>query len=53
MPDKKPLKANLTGAGNLDSLAEFEDGDFVDVDDGGVGTVMLLPGDLDESKETY
>tara|TARA_Y100000593_G_scaffold94411_1_gene193343 strand:- start:3025 stop:3471 length:447 start_codon:yes stop_codon:yes gene_type:complete len=37
MPDKKPLKANLTGAGNLESLAEFEDGDFIDVDDGGTG----------------
>lgn len=46
MPDKKPLKANLTGAGNLDSLAEFEDGDFVDVDDGGTGSTSLASGQV-------
>ena len=46
MPDKKPLKANLTGAGNLDSLAEFEDGDFVDVDDGGTGRTTIASGEV-------
>ena len=46
MPDKKPLKANLTQAGNLDSLAEFEDGDFVDVDDGGTGRTSLTSGEV-------
>ena len=46
MPDKKPLKANLTGAGNLDSLAEFEDVDFVDVDDGGTGRTSITSGEV-------
>jgi hypothetical protein len=46
MPDVKPLKANLTGAGNLDSLAEFEDTDFVDIDDGGTGSTTFTSGEV-------
>ena len=46
MPDVKPLKANLTGAGNLDSLAEFETTDFVDIDDGGTGSTSFTSGEV-------
>ena len=46
MADKKPLKANLTQAGNLDSLAEFEDADYIDIDDGGTGQVSLTSGEI-------
>ena len=37
----KPLKAKLTGAGNLEALAEFESGDVVAVADGGTGVTTL------------
>ena len=37
----KPLKAKLTGAGNLESLAEFASGDVVDISDGGTGAVSF------------
>ena len=37
----KPLKAKLTGAGNLESLAEFESGDVVDIVDGGTGAASF------------
>ena len=46
MADKKPLKANLTLTGNLDSLAEFEDADYIDIDDGGTGQVSLTSGEI-------
>ena len=41
MADKKPLKAIFTEAGNVDSLGEFEDADFIGVDNGGTGAVTL------------
>ena len=46
MADKKPLKANLTLTGNLDSLAEFENADYIDIDDGGTGQVSLTSGEI-------
>ena len=40
----KPIKAKLTNAGNLESLAEFDDGDVVSVSDGGTGVTSLDSG---------
>ena len=41
----KPIKAKLMG-GNLDSLAEFEVGDVISVENGGTGTSTLPSGEV-------